>query len=199
MAVMLRVRSTLTYGSGGPGLNTIYWLPGTPGGSTADATDAVARVRACWQSAIAQFAASMSIQVQSQVDAIDDVLGTLVGSFSGTAVAAVVGTGGANNELPAAQVLVRSRTALIRNGRLVKGRSYVGPVAATVASSLGMVSAGSITAFNTAFNGLLAAGVTASVPGVWHRPSPAGAGGFAAATSYSTWEQFAVLRSRRDA
>jgi len=198
MPNLLRVRTVLSYFSGGPGLNTIYWIPGTPGGVTADATDAVARVRAMWLAMAPQFSSSMQFQTSNDVALIDEVTGTLTGSLAAAGVAGVAGTGGSNNEVVAAMLLVRLRTAGVRNGRLVKGRWYLGPVGAGVANGLGTVTTGNVTAMNTAANALLTGGATASVPCVWHRPKDLAPGAGFPVTSASTWDQFAVLRSRRD-
>lgn len=199
MAVILRVRTTMTYGSGGPGLSTSYWLPGTTGGVTADASDCVARVRAFWDAIKVNFASSMSLQVQSDVAAIEATTGVLTGLFSATPAAAVVGTGGGNNEVTAAMALIRSRTNSVINGRLLRGRWYLGPVATGCSNLIGSLATATITSFNTGAAGLLAAGATGSVPAVWHRPTTLAAGTHGVVTSFSTWDQYAVLRSRRDA
>lgn len=198
MAVLLRVRATLTYGSGGPGLFTAYFTPGTVGGSTADATDCVARVRACFFALTAYFNNTYTIQVQSDVAAIEATTGALTGQFSATPVSVVTGTA-TGTALPAVtQVLVRIRTGTIIGGRQLRGRHYIGPTS-TVATLLNsIVAATAVAAFNTAFNAMLVTTPTTSFPAVWHRPVNGTGGGHSLVSSYSTWDQFAELRSRRD-
>src|SRR6187399_761129 len=88
----MRVRTTLTYGSGGPGLHTVYWRPGTTGGVTADASDAIARVRAFWNGIRSAFPSTFQMDVQTDVALIEDSTGLLVGNLSGTPAASVVGS-----------------------------------------------------------------------------------------------------------
>lgn len=199
MAVILRVRTVLSYGSGGPGLHTAYFLPGTVGGSTADATDVVGRVRAMFQSQITAFSNSMFIQVSTDVAAIEATTGMLTGNFSAAAAALVTGTGGASQEITAAMILVRSRTNSVINGRAVRGRWYIGPVAATSTNPLGGVITTLVTSWNASANATIAPAGTTSAPVVWHRPTTLNAGTHAPVTSFSTWDQYAVMRSRRDA
>lgn len=198
MAVILRVRTIMTYGSGGPGLNTQYFSPGTVGGSVADATDVVARVRTCWAAVAPQFAPTMSLQVESDVAAIEATTGALTGTFSATPVAAVVGSAAGSSVPPVLQLLMRLRTGTVINGRLLRGRQYLGPAGALVQGSGGVVQASSVTAFNSAYNAMLVTSPTTSFPAVWHRPVNAAAGGHALVSSYSMWSTFAELRSRRD-
>lgn len=198
MAVMLRVRATLVYGTGGPGLFTSWWNPGTTGGVTADATDAVARVRAFFASAQAQYPTSTTITVQTDVALIESSTGVLVGSLSGAAVGTVVGTGGGTLGALANMALIRHRTNVVTNGRLIRGRWYMGPLAPGAVSSTGGLATGTITAFDTAAATLLAAGPTTTNLTIWHRPG-AGVGLTSPVISSSTWNQVAVMRSRRDA
>ena len=198
MAIILRVRATLTYGSGGPGVHTSYWAPGTLGGITADATDVVARVRAMFASAQAQYPNSTVVVVQTDVAQLQDSTGILTGGLSAAAVGTVTGTGGAVVGPLAGMALVRLRTGAVVNGRIVRGRWYMGPLGTGAQSASGGIAAGSQTAFNTAAGLLLAAGPTTSQLVVWHRPTTTTIGSSANVTSVSTWDQMAVLRSRRD-
>lgn len=199
MATILRVRTTLTYGSGGPGLHTSYWLPGTSGGVTADATDAVARVRAFFNSISANFATTFSSLVQTEVAQISDQSGALLGGLTAATVAAVVGTGGGAQGPIAAMSLARLRTGLVVNGRALKGRWYLGPVSTGAISTTGTFPSAAQTIVNNAGATMLGAGPTTTALAVWHRPQGGNLGSSTAVTSISAWDQMAVLRSRRDA
>jgi len=197
MTVNLRVRTVIDGWTGGPGLMTVYWRPGTGGGTTADATDCVARVRACLFATLLQFPSPVTFAVQSQVDAIEDTTGALVGSFSATPVA-LVSAGGANSFAPTSSMyLVRLRTALVVNNRILRGRVFLGPILSTQVTSAGGISAGAQTSLNNAFTAMLTGGTTASFPVVWHRPGTT-VGTSGAIVAVSTWAQLGVLRSRRD-
>lgn len=199
MAIMMRVRATLTYGTGGPGLYTSYWRPSTPGGSPADATDALGRVRAFFVGIAAQLPNSTAVGAQSDIALINDIDGALVGSLSPTPVAGVAGTGGASIAPLASMALVRLRTNGVVNGRIVRGRWYVGPLASTAVSAVGGIAAAAQTAINAAANAMLPAGATTTDLVVWHRPNGASPGEAVDVTTCSTWGELAVMRSRRDA
>lgn len=197
--IILRVRTTLTYGSGGPGLNTMYFAPGTAGGSAADATDVVARVRTFWSSIAPQFNGNYSFQVQNDVTAIEAVTGALTGQFTTAPVTAVVGSaaGGACPAVTA--LLLRMRTGTIINGRQLRGRQYLGPSALTTIALGGIVAASTVAAVNSGAAAMLVTSPTTSFPAVWHRPVNGANGGHSLVSSYSCWDQFAELRSRRNA
>jgi len=199
MATILRVRTTLTYGSGGPGLNTVYWLPGTTGGITADATDSVARVRAFFAAIQGAFANTFTANVQTDVAQINDTTGALVGSLSAAAVGTVVGTAAGGVGPLANMALARLRTGVVAQGRLIKGRWYLGPISVTAQGTGGLLSSTQITAITNAGNAMLSGGATTSVPVVWHRPKVGFGGVSAQISSVSCWDQIAVMRSRRDA
>lgn len=199
MAIIMRVRTTLTYGSGGPGLHTVYWAPGTLGGVTADATDAVARVRAFFAGIQTIFANTFTANVQTDVALINDGSGILTGSLSAAAVGTVVGTAAGGVGPLANMALARLRTGSVINGRLLKGRWYLGPISVSAQGTGGLLSAAGIAAVNTAGNGMLSGGATTSAPVVWHRPGGVTVGASSTVSSVSCWDQIAVMRSRRDA
>jgi hypothetical protein len=196
---IMRVRTTLTYGSGGPGLHTAYWIPGTPPGVTADANDAVGRVRGFWLGCAGQFPTTFSAQVQSGVDLLDDLTGSLQGQLSATAVAAVAGTSGTASAARSSMILAQLRTNTVFGGRLLKGRWYLGPPKPSAIGTTGGTDPAVITAVNAAGAAMIAPGATASALAVWHRPVSGGGGAAVPVSSLSTWNEIAVLRSRRDA
>jgi hypothetical protein len=196
---IMRVRTVLTYGSGGPGLHTAYWIPGTPPGVTADANDAVGRVRGFWLGIAAQFPTTFSSQVQSDVALIDDLTGSLQGQLSATPVAVVTGTSGAASAARAVMILAQLRTSTVRGGRLLRGRWYLGPPKAAAVQANGGIDPATITAVNGAGASMIAPGATASALAVWARPVAGGGGQAVAVQSIGTWAEAAVLRSRRDA
>lgn len=197
MSTILRVRATLVYGTGGPGVHTSYWIPGTTGGVTADASDAVARVRAFFAAVAAQYPNSTTVTVQTDVAQINDNTGALIGGLTAATVGTVVGTGGSVVGPLAGMALLRLRTGLVVNGRRLAGRWYCGPLGTGAQSAAGGIATGTITAFNSAGATMLAAGATSTVLAVWNRPG-ATVGLSTAVTGVSTWDQMAVLRSRRD-
>lgn len=194
---MLKVITTIGGHGGSPGIATMYWRPGTGGGSTADATDCAARVRAFWQGIIAQLATGVTAQVSGTCEAIEDTTGAITGAFSGTTPAVVTGSGGGTSVATVAAALLQARTSSVVNGRFLRGRTFLSYFSDATMAAGGGLSTGSQTAVNTAANAMLTGGSTLSFPVVWHRPG-LGVGTSLPVTSYTTWAQFAALRSRRD-
>lgn len=123
----------------------------------------------------------------------DDATGTLTGtwtdatsreSFGGVAGAAVA---------DAAQVLVRWGTQVIRNGRFVRGRTFI-PGYASSLQNEGQVGTNQVTDIAAAANQLITANVGLQV---WSRPKAGSGGAALAAGTASVWNEFAVLRNRR--
>ena len=197
MANMLRIRTVLSGWSGGPGLSTFYFDPGA-GAEPAAAIDCVARVRQFWSAISALFPTSFSAQVQPNVDQLDETTGSLTASYVGGAPVVVAGASGTAYNAYATMVLLRQNTGVIRVGRRVVGRTFVGPVTSTVDSG-GNPLASNVTTMLTAATVMLT-GSTGAIPEVWHRPKPAGSatGREFYVVNYTAAPYFAVLRSRRD-
>lgn len=190
---MLRVVSQMTGLAGAPYFSTQYFEGSTSG----EAAIAVEAVFDFWTAIKGFITAGLSIQIQPEVDVLDVPTGQVQDTFAASAVP-VVSTG--NAPLPkATQGLLRARTSEFVAGRRVQGRVFI-PALANDAQLGGVPSSGFMTALATAGAAL----VTDTNPGqawsIWHRPSSVGAsdGSLHPVTSTSVWNQFAVLRSRRD-
>lgn len=199
MADIMRVHSVLNYGTGGPGLTTFYFLPGTAGGVTADAVDVVGRVQDFWGDIAALLKTTFTAEVQGEVDVIDAVTGELQGFLAGGASVVLGGSSTAENLPIASMLLLQHLTGDIHAGRRVRGRSFIGPVVETNNDSGAPTS--SARTDLAAAAGQLLSGATASVQVVWSRPdSPPGDPGFhSEVLSHSVATYFSILRSRRDA
>lgn len=197
---LLRVRATLSGWSGGPGLSTFYFTPGTAGGSTADATDVCARVRAFFNAVSARLPGAVSVNVSPIADAFDEATGILTGSFSSSAPpTAVTGTGAGEFYAPQVYALLQMNTATVIGGRRVQGRSFFGPLHEADVSS-GTYSTAARSSVEGSALLQLSAGVfpTLSSPKVWHRPKNGAGGAAVIITSYSCPAKLATLKSRRD-
>lgn len=197
MTSIYRIRTTISYGAGGPGLGTHYFLPGTVGGSTSDASDAAARVRAFYLALAPIMYTSSSALVQPNVDLIQDDTGVLSGGYSATPPAIVPGSGGATSLPVTVAAVIRYTTGTIFNGRRLEGRTYVSPLSATASTGTGAPT----TAVGTAAVNAIAAltgGVGTVLPLVWHRPTPTRTGGSGGIIGGNAWSLFGSLRSRRD-
>ncbi len=197
MATFLRVRATLVNpGISGTGLITTYWdsAGGTP---SALATEAVARVRAMFNSLASSFATGSVFTPNLTVDEVEETTGALVNQIAAAAPAAISFTGTGTSLPPQTQYLLRFSTATFVGGRRITGRMFLGPCLNAGMTAGGIPTAAQITALNTAAALL---GTTITTPmsqRIWHRPK-GGTGGLSAvviARQAST--QYSVLRSRR--
>lgn len=200
MAVILRARAVLNGWSGAPGLNTWYFSPATPGGSIADATDVLARVRAFWNDISGVIPSAVTISTSPTVDAIEATTGTLVGSYASTAPPTnVTGTGATEFYAPAVCALLQINTASFVAGRRVGGRSFINPLteAAVASGSASVATIASITGA-AILRITPSSPPTASFPIVWKRPVNGAGGSVWPVVAFSMPSKLATLRSRRD-
>jgi hypothetical protein len=198
MAVILRSAALIT-GTSMPttGFTSLWWLPGTTGGSTADATDALARFRAVWDGLKSHMDDGLTIDFDPICIAVEATTGVLTGAFAGTDPSSVTGTA-AGDPLPSqTQGLVRLATSTVISGRRLRGRLFIpGPVEADNTSA-GVPSSTYTTDVTTAAATLFDAGATASEPVIWHRPTGGSGGNHGLVTGVTTVATWSVLRSRR--
>ena len=198
MAVIMRSAAILTGAFfTEPGLTQLWWSPGTVGGSTADATDILARFRACWEAQKSIIHQNVTIDYDPICLAVEATTGVLTGAFNGTDPTTTVCTG-ATDPLPRqTQGLVRLGTSSVINGRRLRGRLFIpGPLEAANDAS-GLPTSGYTSSTTTSFASMLTAGATASAPVIWHRPQGGSGGASALITSVGTATAWSVLRSRR--
>jgi hypothetical protein len=203
MSVMLRTLARGQFGSDTSHIFQMWWAPGTLGGSTADATDILARYRAMWAALGAKICTGYSITFDPICIAVESTNEQLVGAFAGTQPANVSGAGGSSPLPLQTQGLIRWGTAGVAGGRRVRGRTFVpcpdegdNDSAAAPSTSYKSQLAAGVTA-------LLTAGTTGSAPGVWHKATeatedrPATVGAIYAITSGAASSSWSVMRTRR--
>lgn len=197
MATILRSLAIISFGGTDTGLSANYWLPGTPGGSTADATDVLGRVRGAWLAMASRLSTQCTIRYSSEVLALNDATGALVNQFTGIPGAQTPGTD-VGELLPAqTQGLVQWLTAGVIGGRRVRGHTYI-PFATEVNNdSLGRPASAYVSSLANFGSSMLAGGATATVPVIWHRPGPGGPGSSFPTTGVVARSSWSVLRSRR--
>lgn len=132
-----------------------------------------------------------TMTVQPEVLEVDVATGQTTGVASVTTTPAV-GTSTADQLPQLAQALVRWRTGFYSSGRELRGRTFLPGLSVASTTSTGAVIAATITAINNAAAALLA-NPEANF-GVWS----AKYGTFASATSATTWNEWASMRSRRE-
>lgn len=198
MAVILLTRAVITgTPMPTPGISQLWWLPGSAGGSTADATDCLARFHDVWDTFKTSISSALTFNFDPTVIAVEATTGVLSGAFTGTEPADVVGTGSGDILPLQTQGLLRLGTSTIINGRRVRGRLFVpGPIESVNAAG-GVPSGSYVTDVTAGGATLFDAGATSSEPVVWHRPVNGAGGSHALVTSVACAPTWSVLRSRR--
>lgn len=155
----------------------------------------VAAIRAAYANLIPSLGSGTQILVPGSGDVIEDTTGELVGSWTATTPATVVGTGG-GSIAAGVGACIGWATGGIVNGRRLRGRTFLVPMAAGGYDTDGTLGGGSLLVAQQCAGGLMAAGPL----GVWHRPTTVGGsdGTSYGVTSYKVRDKVAFLSSRRD-
>lgn len=185
---MLRVTTTMTGLSGAPYYSTQYF----EGTEAAEAAAVIPALHTFWTSIKGYITSGLTIDINDEVEVVNIATGQVENTHS---VASVPITSSGNAALPkSTQGLLRLRTSSFVNGRRLLGRIFI-PALANDAQLTGIPSTGFMSTLATAGNALITDTAGGNhefgVYSVTHRT-------FAPVTSVSTWNQFAVLRSRRD-
>lgn len=168
-----KIDVTVSGFTGGPAMNVWYFMNASFAPmSDAEINGALADVRTFYAGIAANYTSTTSIQVVSPCAIIDEDSGDLLG-MGGTSTPAVVpGTTGAGFGPPQVAILARLNTGVVVDGRILKGRVYLGPfqTAVTAGSAPG---APTVAGIQTPLTTLIGTpGGTYNVA-VWHRPRPA--------------------------
>ena len=193
MATIYRTRAAITGVNGLPGLSTFYWRSGTP--SNSEATTVLSAVRSYFESAKGLLASGVIVTYDQSVDLLNDVSGELQAQYTSTAQSATVSTG-SSEAPPANQLGLTLQTGVVVNGRVLRGRTFLGPVTADVFTAGGIPSGAAKTTLATA--GALLTAVTTTFLVVWHRPTNGSGGISLQCTDVTPATKAWVLRSRRD-
>lgn len=212
MSDVLRVKLRWSGFQGGPGYTIFHFSTGTEGFHTVtEAEAAVDRVDAFAEAIKGMIPYQTALQVESDVENIDPATGEMTTVFSATPAAAHNATIslGPTFAGPVGMV-INWKTAGVREGRRVRGRSFLVPLLSQTFDVNGTATSAALTTVNAAAAPLYA-GTSGDVRlGVWARPTaikdvngePTGEynpdGIWHAATAHSVPDMAAVLRSRRD-
>lgn len=204
MATLMRVKARWSGFSGAPGYSIFHFgtgANGEGGGALADdaaATDIAAAVHVFFTSIRGTLPNSVSIIVEPEVELIESTNGELFGYATAPTQATITGAGGLEFAAPAGAV-VNWRTAGIRRGRRIRGKTFLVPLAAASYQSDGTLLPTYRDFFTNAAAALVAE-VGSWKLGVFGRPSTDVAvdGVWAVATSSNVPDMTAILTSRRD-
>lgn len=198
MTNLLRQRTILSGFQGGPGVATMYFL---------DVATAIESVSRFWGALSAVLPNTVHITPERSGDTIEDTTGALTGSWLGGVVSAATGQNPGAYSAPSGAV-VDWRSGTVLDGKRVRGRTFIVPLAAGGYQDDGTLSPGTIGTIQAAATQFIVEQSNSFV--VWHRPykgraalgtrpaRPAHLGGHALVTASSVPDKAAVLRSRRD-
>ena len=205
MANMLKVTARWDGFVGAPGYSNFYFVDSNPSASfDAGAAAAATSVEAFFTAVKHLFPPALNVTVQSDVPVVNDATGEIVDFTSAGTRTAIQGTHVAGAYSAASGAVITWRSVGVRNGRRVRGRTFLVPLANTAYESNGSLVAGAITSMGNATGAILNPATGTSSLGIWARPVKDANG---ATTAPGAWfdvanatvpDRVAVLRSRRD-
>lgn len=185
---MREILTDITTSSGGGKVAVMYFDDSLP------ADPQTAAVLALWNGVRPQVDGSVTFAVRNQGRLMDEATGQVTGFWSGVGYAPVTGSGTGQSVADATQVLVQWRTGVVRNGREVRGRTFI-PGLNAVNLDNGNIGEAYRAAIELEADEFLTS--TGIGFGIWSRPKPGSAGALIQVTSVSVWKELAVLRRRR--
>ena len=153
-------------------------------------------VRSFWDAIKGNLDEDLTINVEANPQQYVASTGALQRIYTAAAPASVVGTATGNSVPRASQGLVRWLTSDIVAGRMLKGRNFIPAIGTALVTDTGLLTPAAVTAIDAGAEGLITNSGGTLV--VWHRPVNGAGGVTHLVTSASVWDNFAVLRSRRD-
>lgn len=204
MASILRIKARWSGFNGAPGYTVMHFRDfgtGDGPGAALDRNAALAaanRVQAFFQAIANNLPQAVRINIEPEADLLEDSTGTLLNSFDVSGGSAVQGTE-AFSYSAAVGAVINWRTSGVREGRRVRGRSFVVPLSSSAFAQDGSLNNVARSDIQDAADALVASSGTPDL-GVYARPTGPGAsdGAWFVATSASVPTMGAVLRSRRD-
>lgn len=192
---LYRVKTRWTGFTGSPGYTILHFDAATEP-TTAGAQSAYTSAHTFFQGISSALPSAVRLTVETAVELIDTPTGMMQDVFTVTAGTAISGTvtGGFSSSTGAC---VNWNTPEVRNGRRVRGRSFIVPLASSQYDTDGTLTAASLTDLQAAADALAGSGFSFMV---YKRPTVKGAsdGDASAVTSARIADKTAILRSRRD-
>ena len=180
--------------TGAPGYSNFYFLAGV---GTPDQDQETSRVHGFFSDLTTILPSQVSIQVDSTVEVVDEVTGTLEDYVEAEPLPPVTSSGSDSSYAGPAGMVVNWLTNTVNNGRRVRGRTFLVPINSNLFEADGTIGSGSLQIVRDAANDFIQDEWNSSLC-VWSRPRN-GAGGLAAPVTGSRVPDLAaVLRSRRD-
>lgn len=204
---MLKVKVKWTGFSGAPGWSNFYWDNFDGGFLVQASANSVAnRVETFLNAIKVRIPNHVSMAIQSDVEDVNPIDGKMTQIYSIASKPAILGTAVTQSYSAASGIVINWRTAAVKNGRRVGGRTFLVPVAGGAYQSDGTITPGDLTETQNAASALLTH-VDPERLAVWSRPVtkdkagnllPTPIAGTAHQVTVATVPDLAaVLRSRR--
>lgn len=200
MANILRVKARWSGFTGAPGYSIFHFRDFTSEGFTPDeAAGAAARVRAFFSAASPYLPNTVGVTVEGEAEVIDIDSGEMVDVVAAGTHAIVNGSAGPGIGYAApVGAVVSWRTNTVRNGRRMRGRTFLVPLSVAAYEQNGTLVAGAVTALNTAATGLRDNSIGLDLCIYGRPPKLVGAGTYGPVIGHTVPDMAAVLSSRRD-
>jgi hypothetical protein len=195
MALIARVKLRYSGLNGAPGFSVFHFRDFVGAEPTLpDAQAAVDKVDTFAFNIKGIFLNTITLQTLPDVDVLDEATGQLENTLNATPDPAVTGGSTATSMSGASGAVITWRTGLVRNGRRLRGRTFLVPLSSGVYETNGTLTAGTIATINTAATALRDPAGGADL-GVWGRPSGPGAtdGVWGVANGHAVPDMAAVL------
>lgn len=174
-----------TTGIGGTGVSVFYSL---------ESVDVTAELGTFFNAIKSLFPGPVTWQVPNSGDTIENATGLITGGWSGGTAATIIGGGGATY-VAGTGAFVRWQTSQIRDGRRMRGRTFLCPLTTGSFDSSGTLTDGNVTQMQTAATALAGSGKLI----IWGRPRGPGAsdGQAGLVTAGQVPDKVTSIRSRR--
>ena len=184
---------------GAPGYTNLYFRDFSEGALDQSMADGFTAKVDTWLDAwVTSLPSTVSILVDPTVDVVNVENGELESFMTVAPDTARVGSGAGTYAAPAG-ACVNWSTNGVRNGRRVRGRTFMVPLTSAATQSDGTIATANLTALRTATATFISPTGSGDL-GVWGRPSAPGAtdGVWYSVSAFTLPDKVAVLRSRRD-
>jgi hypothetical protein len=201
MTKMLKVTARWDGFVGAPGYSNFFFVDSNPGASfDSGAMAGASAVEAFFTAVKHLFPPTVNVTVQADVPLVEDSTGEITDYTSAGTRTAITGTAASAAYSAASGSVITWRTVGVRNGRRVRGRTFLVPLANVAYEANGSLVAGAITSMGNATGAILNPATGTSSLGIWARPTAAGAsdGKWFDVMNATVPDKVAVLRSRRD-
>lgn len=203
MTAMLKVKARWHGFTGSPGYSNFFfreWSDGNYVPTQAEAAGCTGKVWNFFDAIKLAFPPVVNIQVESDVEVVNDTDNQLITVLNDGGRPNIVGTSGGTNYSAASGAVIGWQTGSVRNGRRVRGRTFLVPTSAAVFDINGTLTSSWVTTLQNAAAAMVAPAANSPDFGIYCRPSSptVNDGAWFLATGARVPDMAAVLRSRRD-